>query len=354
MKKKKGKQKTETKEKVQNEKNDLNKTKTTKPKKSDAEIKKEANANKKDPVEENEKKVKKETKKETKKEAKKESKKENETKEVQNKLIKREVDHFRILGISLWRIFAYFIIYSIIGFVVETLFGIARYGVLESRQSFLYGPFCAIYGVGAIVMILSLQYFKKNYNTLFIGGCLVGSVVEYIISWLGEVFLHVKWWDYSKVPLNINGRICLLYSIFWGFLGLYLMISLNPKIDKMINFIKERISVKALQTFVVISTIIMFLDLTFTAIALDYFTVRTIKENNIEVKHAEYVDYAYEKICNSEFRMKIIDKFWNNEKMLRTFPRLTVQDANGNMIKVRELYPDIQTYYFKFIDDNDD
>lgn len=273
--------------------------------------------------------------------------------EEQNKLIKKEEKHFRILGISLWRIFAYFIIYSVIGFVVETLFGIARYGVLESRQSFLYGPFCAIYGVGAIVMILSLQYFKKNYNTLFIGGCLVGSIVEYIISWLGEVFLHVKWWDYSKVPLNINGRICLLYSIFWGFLGLYLMISLNPKIDKMINFIKERIPVKALQIFVVISTILMFLDLTFTAIALDYFTVRTIKENNIEVKHAEYVDSSYERIYNNEFKVKIINKFWNNEKMLKTFPRLTVQDANGNIIKVRDLYPDIQTYYYKFIDDED-
>ena len=225
-----------------------------------------------------------------------------EQEEVQNKLIKKEDKHFRILGITLWRIFAYFIIYSVIGFIVETLFGIARYGVLESRQSFLYGPFCAIYGIGAIVMILSLQYFKKNYNTLFIGGFIVCSIVEYIISWLGEVFLHVKWWDYSKVPLNINGRICLLYSIFWGFLGLYLMISLNPKIDKMINFIKERISAKALQVFVVISTILMFLDLTFTAIALDYFTVRTIKENNIEVKHAEYVNSSYERTLSYKKR----------------------------------------------------
>lgn len=277
---------------------------------------------------------------------------EEEQENAQNKLIKQDKKYFRILGISAWRIFAYFIIYSIIGYIVETLFGIARYGVLESRQSFLYGPFCAIYGIGAIIMILSLQYFKKNYNTLFIGGCIVGSVVEYIISWLGEVFLHVKWWDYSKVPLNINGRICLLYSIFWGFLGLYLMISLNPKIDKMINFIKERIPVKALQIFVVISTILMFLDLTFTAIALDYFTIRTIKENNIEVKHAEIVNSSYERIYNNEFKVKIIDKFWNDEKMLKTFPRLTVQDANGNMIKVRDLYPEIKTYYYKFVDDD--
>ena len=128
----------------------------------------------------------------------------------------KEKKYFRILGITFWRLFAYFIIYSVIGFVVETLFGLAKYGTLESRQSFLYGPFCAIYGVGAIIMILSLQYFKKNYNTLFIGGCIVGSITEYLVSWIGEMILHLKWWDYSNMPFNINGRICLLYAIFLG------------------------------------------------------------------------------------------------------------------------------------------
>ena len=73
-----------------------------------------------------------------------------------------EKKHIKILGITSWRLFAYFIIYSVIGFIVETLFGIAKYGTLESRQSFLYGPFCAIYGIGAIIMILFLQYFKKK------------------------------------------------------------------------------------------------------------------------------------------------------------------------------------------------
>ena len=70
------------------------------------------------------------------------------------KQVKNEEKKFKIFGISIWRIFAYFIIYSVIGYIVETLFGIARYGVVESRQSFLYGPFCAIYGIGAIIMIL--------------------------------------------------------------------------------------------------------------------------------------------------------------------------------------------------------
>ena len=74
----------------------------------------------------------------------------------------KEKKNFTICGISIWRILTYFVIYSVVGFVVETLYGLATKGVLESRQSFLYGPFCSIYGLGAVVMILFLQYFKKN------------------------------------------------------------------------------------------------------------------------------------------------------------------------------------------------
>ena len=66
-----------------------------------------------------------------------------------------------ILGIGLWELLSYFILYSIAGFFVETIFAIVRYGVFESRQSFVYGPFCSIYGLGAIIMIIFLQYFKK-------------------------------------------------------------------------------------------------------------------------------------------------------------------------------------------------
>ena len=261
---------------------------------------------------------------------------------------KKEKKHLKILGITFWRLFAYFIIYSVIGFIVETLFGMAKYGTFESRQSFLYGPFCAIYGVGAIIMILFLQYFKKNYTTLFIGGCVVGSITEYLVSWIGEMILHLKWWDYSKMPFNINGRICLLYSIFWGFLGLYLMISVNPNVDKLINFIKSKVSNNALQIFVALCTIFMFVDCVSTAFALSFFTIRTVKENNIKVKNQVYVDKAYEEIYNNELQVKLINKFFNNEKMLMTFPRLTVEDSDGNIIRVSELYPEIKTYYCKF------
>lgn len=87
---------------------------------------------------------------------------------------------FKIMGLSVWRILAYFIIYSVVGYIIETIFGIITKGTWESRQSFLYGPFCAIYGVGATIMIIFLHKYSKNYTQLFIGGFIVGSIVEYL------------------------------------------------------------------------------------------------------------------------------------------------------------------------------
>ncbi len=65
----------------------------------------------------------------------------------------------KIFGISIWTILTYFIFYSIIGYVIESIFGIITKGVWESRQSFLYGPFCSIYGLGAVFIIVFSRIF---------------------------------------------------------------------------------------------------------------------------------------------------------------------------------------------------
>ena len=206
-----------------------------------------------------------------------------------------------INGISVWRILAYFIIYSVAGYIIETLYGIVTKGVWESRQSFLYGPFCGIYGLGAVIMIICLYKFPRKFNTLFIGGFIVGSIVEYVVSFIGEMLLGVKWWDYSEMPLNINGRICVYYSIFWGFLGIYLIASLNPKVDKVINWIKSKFKTyKALKTFVMTVFILLIIDCVSTAFALEFFLVRMIVKNDIDVANKELVMEQYDEIYGNE------------------------------------------------------
>ena len=262
-----------------------------------------------------------------------------------NKQAKKE---FKIFGYSIWRILAYFIIYSVLGYIIETVYGIITKGTWESRQSFLYGPFCGIYGVGAVVMILSLQYFNQNNNRLFIGGAIVGSIVEYIISWFGETFLNAKWWDYSHMPLNINGRICVFFSIFWGLLAIYLISYINPKVDRLINWIKSKISVNKLKVLTILAIILLFIDCVLTGYALKFFVVRKVHEYNIQVANKEYIDIEYEKIYNNEKLANFIYKYWGDEKMIKTFPNLKTQDKDGNVVYFDCLVGDIRPYYYKF------
>lgn len=253
-----------------------------------------------------------------------------------------------IFGYTIWRILAYFIIYSVLGYIIETIFGIVTKGTWESRQSFLYGPFCGIYGLGAVIMILSLQYFNQNSNRLFWGGFVVGSIIEYVVSWIGEVALNVKWWDYSNMPLNLNGRICVFFSIFWGLLAIYLMSYINPRVDRLINWLKSKISVNKLKIITLGVTIFLFIDFVLTGYALEYFIVRKIHENNLPVVNKEREDSAYEKIYNNEKLAKFINTYWDDRKMIRTFPNLKIKDKDGNLIYFADQVGDIQPYYYKF------
>lgn len=255
-----------------------------------------------------------------------------------------------IFGFSIWRLIAYFIIYSVLGFVIETAFGAVTKGVIESRKSFLYGPFCAIYGLGAVVMILCLQPFKKNNNTLFWGGFVAGSVIEYLVSLIGELIFHVIWWDYSDMPLNINGRVCVYFSIFWGLLGICLVSYINPKIDKLINFIKRKISDKALKIIEMITAVFLIVDCLLTAYALKAFYIRMVKLHNINIGNVEMIDKEYDKMYGNKKKSDFIYKYWGDEKMIKTLPNLKLQDNDGKIVYFDSLLPDIQTYYYKFSD----
>jgi len=253
-----------------------------------------------------------------------------------------------IAGFTLWRILVYFVVYSFLGFIIETVYGMITKGVIESRQSFLYGPFCGIYGLGAVTMILSLNKFKDNNNQIFIGGFIVGSIVEYVVSFIGETVLHVKWWDYSDMPFNLNGRICAYFSLFWGFLAIYLISYVNPRIDLLINKISAKIPMNMLKTLTILSFTFLIMDLIVTFIALDMFFTRKVYENNLNVANREIIDIQYEKIYTNEKTSNFINKFFGDKKMIKTFPNLKLEDLNGNIIFFNNYVGDIKPYYYKF------
>ena len=252
---------------------------------------------------------------------------------------KQKKKSFTILGINIWEILSYFIIYSIAGFIIETLFALIRYGVLESRQSFLYGPFCSIYGVGAVIMVIFLQYFLKNNFTLFAGGFIIGSITEYLVSLIGELILHVKWWDYSNMPLNINGRICFYYSIFWGLLAIFLMKVVHPRVRRFMALILKKLSKKTVKISILVITIFMFLDCLVSAYAIDLFIIRMVAENDLNVTNKEIVYKINDKINNSTFTSTLVNTVFNNKKMIKTYPNLKVQLVDGSMVYMKDLHP---------------
>lgn len=262
---------------------------------------------------------------------------------------KKEKEHIKICGISIWRILAYFVVYSVAGFIIETIFGLLTKGVLESRKSFLYGPFCSIYGLGAVLMILPLQKYKKNNYTLFFAGFFIGSIIEYMVSLVGELIFHIKWWEYSDQMFNINGRICVLFSLFWGLLAIYLMLDINPRIDKFIDFVKSKIPANYMKTVIIFSILFLSFDLGITVYALQMFSVRIIHENNLNVSNKQLMDTLYEKIyVNDQKQKDFIYKFFDNEKMIKTFPNIKIEDVDGNILFFRDYVKDIKPYYYNF------
>ena len=120
-----------------------------------------------------------------------------------------------------------FFIYSIFGWIMEVVCKLIEKKKFINR-GFLIGPYCPIYGHGAILITLLLQKYINDPIALFIMGIVICSILEYLTSYFMEKIFHARWWDYSQRKFNINGRICLRTMIPFGLLGLFIMYVSNP------------------------------------------------------------------------------------------------------------------------------
>lgn len=138
-------------------------------------------------------------------------------------------------GNTFYKLFWVFFIGCFAGVVIETLWCIVTRGHYESRVGLIYGPFNLVYGFGALLLTYFLYPYRNRSPWLsFVGGFLVGSVTEYACSLFQEFCFGSTSWDYSNIPFNLNGRICLLYSIFWGILGIIWIKVIYPKMAEWI------------------------------------------------------------------------------------------------------------------------
>ena len=246
--------------------------------------------------------------------------------------------------IDIWSIFMYLILYSIAGFFIETIFGAITKGVIESRKSFLYGPFCAIYGIGAVAMILLLKNERKIWK-IFFKGSFIGATVEYLMSYICEKFFGVKWWDYSEMFLNIQGRTCFFYAVSWGLLAIFLIRFVNPNVDNFIELLRK--NNRNFQYFTACLIAFFCFDAVITGYALKVFYYRVAIQNNLNIANRSYVQKKYGEIEKNEEFLGFVNNYYDNEKMIKTYPNIMIEDENKRTVYVDSLFDGYKVYYYR-------
>ena len=202
--------------------------------------------------------------------------------------------------------FFLFFIYSIIGWIVETTYIAIRYKRWVDR-GFLIGPYCPIYGVGSLGIILYLTQYKENILTVFILGMVICSVLEYFTSYIMEKLFNARWWDYSNRKFNINGRVCLLNGIYFGLCGLLVILITNPMLLDFLSNIPNNV----LNVLAIIFTVIFFIDVTISSIIIMSFRNTTSK-----------VTADNTAVITSMVREILTSKTFLHRRLLNAFPNL--------------------------------
>ena len=144
-------------------------------------------------------------------------------------------------GCSPYKIVLLFFIGAFLGDITETIFCRITAGYWMSRSSVVWGPFSIVWGLAiALVTLLLYRYKDKSSSWLFMAGTLLGGAYEYLCSVFTEVVFGAVFWDYSKIPFNLGGRINLLYCFFWGFAAVAWFKALYPPISDLIERIPRR------------------------------------------------------------------------------------------------------------------
>ncbi len=138
-----------------------------------------------------------------------------------------------MLGTDVYHLIAAFIIYSMLGWLVESIYMSFCNRKLTNR-GFGRGPFCPIYGFGGVVGYLVLSPLRGHYIQLYIAGAFLATAFEYLVGRLMLKVFGEVWWDYREKPCNYQGIICLESTIAWGFYAIIIIMFLHGRI---LNFI---------------------------------------------------------------------------------------------------------------------
>lgn len=205
--------------------------------------------------------------------------------------------------------FLIFMIYSVIGWMMEVVFTLFTEKKVSNR-GFLIGPYCPIYGFGVVLILVFLSKFQDDIGILFILAIVVCSLLEYFTSYFMEKIFKARWWDYSKNKFNINGRICLETMIPFGLIACFVVSFLNPLImnnlHKLSDIVLNNIAIGCLVIFV--------LD-----VVLSFNIVNNFKTT---VKNAALVTVDRTDDFNRYVKKMLLEKSFLHRRLIKAFPKI--------------------------------
>lgn len=165
------------------------------------------------------------------------------------------------MNLSFYLIFYYFVVYSFSGWITEVIYAYSKKNRFINR-GFLFGPFCPIYGLGMVSILLFLDIMNVSVESIFTASIItivkvflyimiITTLLEYVTGRLMELVFHTKWWDYSNRRFNIKGMVCLKFSVLWGIGGFFIIYGPNILITKMIYKIPVEFGTALIGVFII-------------------------------------------------------------------------------------------------------
>lgn len=209
--------------------------------------------------------------------------------------------------------FILFIIYSFIGYLSEAIYCSIDSKKIVLNRGFFMGPYLPIYGVSAVLMNFFLEKYQNDLVALFVMSVVVCSITEFFTSLILEKIFKVRWWDYSEMKFNIDGRICLLNSFLFGIGGVALVYVINPVIFPIINMLS--------------STALIIIGLILVAIFVTDLVISIITLCKIKISSNKYTDHD----ATEEIKLLVNESIKNSffiRRLLNAFPRISGRDKN--------------------------
>ena len=123
------------------------------------------------------------------------------------------------MNLNFYTLCVIYLVYSFLGWVGETVVATAK-GRRFTNRGVASGPFCFVYGTAGVLITIGLNDQRTSLAALFFGSMIYATVVEWLTAKLLERIHHRRWWDYSDKKFNLDGYVCLQYSLLWGLLGM--------------------------------------------------------------------------------------------------------------------------------------